>query len=82
MLNKLTHIFDTSLCLHSRRIITVWILEEFDTMYFANKCLQTDNEIKCFILDMIEQSQNDNIIKEINPCKYKEYKEYKKKEVI
>ena len=67
-------IFDTSLSLSSRYIIMGWLIDEFETIYFAKKCLPELEDIKLFILDMIEQSKNDAIIPEINPRRYNSYK--------
>lgn len=75
MLNKINKFFNIKLSKEGKKKINDWLIDEFETMYYAQKALDTDESIIDFVNDMLAQ---ENIkLDDLCLCTYKSLKEDK-----
>ena len=61
MINKITNLinekFNKKLSKEGKKIINEWLLDEFETIYYAQKQLDSDDSILDFINDMLAEKK-------------------------
>ena len=55
MINKVNELFGIKLSKEGKKKINSWFLDEFETMYYAQKKLDSDDALMDFINDMLIQ---------------------------
>lgn len=56
MTNKISEIFGVKLSRKGKDLINEWLIEEYETIYYAKKQLADDESIRDFINDMLQQN--------------------------
>ena len=75
MTNKISEIFGVKLSRKGKDLINEWLIEEYETIYYAKKQLVDDESIREFILDMLEQNNMgiNDLTTEVKQMKHQKY---------